>query len=62
MSWDNFKVGFLDNMFDVFDNHNHPIVLIGQQATLWMGVMVCTCLVRYFVSKFFDSFSTGLGL
>jgi hypothetical protein len=35
-----FKVGFLDGMFSTFDAHNHPVVLIGHQATRWMAVQI----------------------
>jgi hypothetical protein len=31
------SVGFLDEMLTVFDDHHHPVVLIGHQALCWMA-------------------------
>ncbi|PGH21444.1 hypothetical protein AJ80_03235 [Polytolypa hystricis UAMH7299] len=32
------KDGYLDDVFHVFDAHNHPIVLVEECALMWMGV------------------------
>jgi hypothetical protein len=48
MLW-HYPVGFLDEMFTVFDDHNHPVVLIGPQALCWMAVRLETQQV-YFTS------------
>jgi hypothetical protein len=46
MLWDHHKVGFLDEMFDIFDSYNHPVVLVGDEAMRWMAVNLCTGEVR----------------
>jgi hypothetical protein len=42
MLWDHHKVGFLDEMFDIFDSHKHPVVLVEGEALRWMAVGLCT--------------------
>ena len=42
MLWDHLKVGFLDEMLSIFDEHDHPVILVGHQAIRWMGVGVIT--------------------
>lgn len=37
MLWAHHKVGFLDEMFSIFNDH-HPIVIVGDQALRWMAV------------------------
>jgi len=46
MLWVHHKVGFLDEMFNIFDDHNHPVVIIGDQALRWMAVGLMTNEVR----------------
>lgn len=46
MLWDHHKVGFLDEVFDIFDNQNHPVVLVEGEALCWMAVGLCTGKVR----------------
>ena len=67
MLWSHEKVGFLDQTFNIFDNHQHPVVIIGDQAVRWMAVGLMT---NRYVAKFLvlektqKSFqrSVGLGL
>ena len=33
--------GYLDDVFDVLDVHQHPCILLGRFALLWMGAAVC---------------------
>jgi hypothetical protein len=40
--WESFKLGFLDDVFTVFDDHTHPVVMIGDQALRWMAVNLGT--------------------
>jgi len=42
MLWYHHKVGFLDEMFTILDEHDHPVVLIGDQALRWMAVRLGT--------------------
>ena len=42
MLWDHLRVGFLDEVFDIFNNHAHPFVIVGDQALRWMAVTVIT--------------------
>ena len=53
MLWSHQEVGFLDQMFNIFDNHQHPVVIVGDQAVRWMAVGLMTNEVR--VAKFFSS-------
>ena len=32
--------GYLDDIFDVFDAHQHPCIVMGRSALLWMGAGV----------------------
>ena len=52
MLWSHQNVGFLDQMFNIFDDHQHPVVIIGDQAVRWMAVGLMTNEVR--VAKFFS--------
>jgi hypothetical protein len=36
--WVHHKVGSLDEMFNIFDNHSHLVVIVGDQALWWMAV------------------------
>ncbi|KAJ8586078.1 hypothetical protein M405DRAFT_772092 [Rhizopogon salebrosus TDB-379] len=40
--WESFKLGFLDDVFTVFDDHTHPVVMVGDQALRWMAVDLVT--------------------
>ena len=41
------EVGFLgDEIFDIFDIYNHPVVLVGDEALRWISVDLCTDEVR----------------
>jgi hypothetical protein len=42
MYWCDYPVGFLDEMLTIFDDYNHPVVLIGGQALCWMAVRLDT--------------------
>ena len=42
MLWAHHKVGFLDKMFSIFDDHHHPVVIVGDQALQWMAVGLMT--------------------
>jgi hypothetical protein len=55
MLWNHHKVGFLDEMFTVFDDHSHPVVLIGDQALRWMAVGVMTNEVHWPALRVDDS-------
>jgi hypothetical protein len=46
MLWNHHQVGFLDEVFTIFDDHSHPVVLIGDQALRWMAVALMTDEVR----------------
>ena len=46
MLWSHQEVGFLDQMFNIFDNHQHPVVIVGDQAVRWMAVGLMTNEVR----------------
>jgi hypothetical protein len=46
MLWNHHPVDFLDEMFTIFDDHSHPVVLIGDQALHWMAVGLMTNEVR----------------
>ena len=46
MLWVHHKVGFLDEMLNIFDYHNHPVVIVGDQALRWMAVGLMTNEVR----------------
>ena len=32
--------GYLDDVFDVLDAHQHPCIVMGRSALLWMGAAV----------------------
>jgi hypothetical protein len=32
--------GYLDDIFDVLDTHQHPCIVMGRSALLWMGAGV----------------------
>jgi len=32
--------GYLDDIFDVLDAHQHPCIVLGRSALLWMGAGV----------------------
>ena len=32
--------GYLDDVFDVLDVHQHPCIVLGRSALLWMGADV----------------------
>ncbi|KIM91790.1 hypothetical protein PILCRDRAFT_900 [Piloderma croceum F 1598] len=42
MLWNHLQVGFLDEVFTIFDDHSHPVVLVGDQALRWMAVALVT--------------------
>lgn len=42
MLWVHHEVGCLDEMFNIFDDHNHPVVIVGDQALRWMAVGLMT--------------------
>jgi hypothetical protein len=46
MLWNHREVGFLDELFTIFDDHSYPVVLIGDQALRWMAVGLMTDEVR----------------
>jgi hypothetical protein len=46
MLWNHLQVGFLDEVFTIFDDHSHPVVLVGDQALRWMAVALVTYEVR----------------
>jgi hypothetical protein len=31
------QVGFLDKIFNIFDGHNHLVVVVSDQALWWMA-------------------------
>ena len=59
------KDGYLNDVLDVLDAHDHPCVLIGRYALLWMGAQVVQdsvstksgffCSVQYKVADIHDS-------
>ena len=40
-------------MFNIFDDHQHPVVIVGDQAVRWMAVGLMTNEVR--VAKFIST-------
>ena len=67
MLWSHQNVGFLDQMFNIFDDHQHPVVIVGDQAVRWMavGLMMNRYVAKFLVlektQKSFQRF-VGLGL
>jgi hypothetical protein len=57
--WQSFKLGFLDDVFTVFDDHTHPVVMVGDQALRWMAVDLVTNQVCLGFRACFLRFSTG---
>jgi len=46
MLWNHHQVGFLDEVFTIFDDHSHPVVLIGESSFALMAVALMTDEVR----------------
>jgi hypothetical protein len=65
MYWCHYPVGFLDEMLTIFDDHHHPVVLIGDQALCWMAVRLDTgqvCLPALNRSRLYFNIQLGVGL
>ena len=50
--------GYLDDIFDVLDAHQHPCIVMGRSALLWMGAGVLQSsvsnIVKYRIAAFSD--------
>jgi hypothetical protein len=42
--------GYLDDIFDVLDAHQHPCIVMGRSALLWMGAAVLPSSVSVSIS------------
>ena len=44
--------GYLDDIFDVLDAHQHPCIVMGRSALLWMGAGVLQSSVSVNIVKY----------